>query len=42
MYYGGDLAELLIAILLFAAWRKHIGQRAEASSYPASLAPGDP
>lgn len=27
MYYGGDLAEVLLAILLFAAWRKQVWRR---------------
>jgi putative membrane protein len=27
MYYGGDVAELLLAVALFAAWYRRAGHR---------------
>ncbi|MET7876040.1 cytochrome c oxidase assembly protein [Micromonospora profundi] len=40
MYYGGDIAELLLAVALFASWYNSPARRA--SSLRRAAAPGDP
>jgi putative membrane protein len=36
MYYGGDLAELLLASALFAYWQRPLGRRRTAAAVPTS------